>query len=108
MGIKSSASVTTEETPLLFGTSGTEEEEFIAILHEHHGDSDDAELATPWSQIYILCFVRMVEPVAFFSIFPFLNKMIAEMGVEEVDVGFYSGWIVSCALLEPDSMNRDM
>lgn len=37
----------------------------------------------------------MIEPIAFFGIFPFINKMIEEMGVEEADVGFYSGLIVS-------------
>ena len=37
----------------------------------------------------------MIEPIAFFGIFPFINKMIKETGnMKEADVGFYSGFIV--------------
>jgi hypothetical protein len=88
-----------EAPPLLFGTSGTEDEETVALLggrpNRHREEDDDAPM--PRLQIYVLCFVRMVEPVAYFSIFPYLNKMILETGnVAEEDVGFYSGWIVGC------------
>jgi hypothetical protein len=49
----------------------------------------------PVGQIMLLSFARMVEPIAFFSIFPFINHMIEECGdVAETDVGFYSGLIV--------------
>jgi hypothetical protein len=49
----------------------------------------------PVGQIMLLCFARIVEPIAFFSIFPFINQMIEECGdVAETDVGFYSGFIV--------------
>lgn len=49
----------------------------------------------PVGQIMLLCFARIVEPIAFFSIFPFINQMIEECGdVAETDVGFYSGLIV--------------
>jgi hypothetical protein len=57
-------------------------------------DGDEEPL--PLGQIALLCFARMVEPIAFFSIFPFINKMIFETGnVRKEDVGFYSGLIVS-------------
>ncbi len=50
-------------------------------------------------QILLLCYARMIEPIAFFGIFPFVNKMIQETGnLEEADVGFYSGLIVSFLL----------
>ncbi|KAH8705243.1 major facilitator superfamily domain-containing protein [Talaromyces proteolyticus] len=50
----------------------------------------------PMGQILLLCFARIVEPIAFFSIFPFMNRMIEECGdVPETDVGFYSGFIES-------------
>lgn len=53
----------------------------------------------PKTQIFILCYARLIEPVAFFSIFPFINKMILEVGgVDEADVGFYSGLIVRSSL----------
>lgn len=49
----------------------------------------------PKLQIFFLCFARLVDPVSFFCIFPFVNEMIYEMGnVDEADVGFYSGLIV--------------
>lgn len=53
--------------------------------------------ALPKDQIFFLCLARMVEPIAFFCIFPFINKMIWDTGeVAKTDVGFYSGLIV-CA-----------
>ena len=56
-------------------------------------DTDDAPL--PRSQIFLLCLARFIEPIAFFSIFPFINQMIYETGgIQKSDVGFYSGVIV--------------
>ncbi|KAF1344260.1 major facilitator superfamily transporter [Delphinella strobiligena] len=55
---------------------------------------DDKPL--PRAQIFLLCYCRVVEPIAFFSIFPYINQMIlATGGVREEDVGFYSGLIES-------------
>ena len=49
----------------------------------------------PKTQIFLLCYARVIEPIAFFSIFPFINQMIWEIGdIDEADVGFYSGLIV--------------
>jgi hypothetical protein len=60
---------------------------------EHDDREDDTPL--PKSQIFLLCYARMVEPIAFFTIFPFINKMIWETGnLDQEDVGFYSGLIV--------------
>ncbi|KAI9050323.1 hypothetical protein LZ554_005490 [Drepanopeziza brunnea f. sp. 'monogermtubi'] len=48
----------------------------------------------PKTQIFLLCLARLVEPVAFFGIFPYINQMIQEIGkLAEADVGFYSGFI---------------
>ncbi|KAJ3046788.1 hypothetical protein HK097_000515 [Rhizophlyctis rosea] len=50
----------------------------------------------PKLQILLLCYARMVEPIAFFSIFPYINKMAQENGsLPTSDVGFYSGLIES-------------
>lgn len=58
--------------------------------------SEDDERPLPKDQIFFLCLARMVEPLAFFCIFPFINKMIWDTGeVVKTDVGFYSGLIVS-------------
>ena len=60
----------------------------------HRGEDDDAPL--PKLQIFLLCFCSLVEPIAYFSIFPFINQMIKETGsIEETDVGFWSGMIES-------------
>lgn len=56
--------------------------------------SDDEKL--PVKQILLLCYARLFEPIAFFTIFPFVNQMIFDTGeVVEADVGFYSGLIES-------------
>ncbi|KAI2613340.1 MFS general substrate transporter [Hypoxylon sp. NC1633] len=50
----------------------------------------------PKVQIFFLCCARLVEPIAFFSIFPYINQMVQENGqLDEVDVGFYGGMIES-------------
>jgi hypothetical protein len=59
-------------------------------------EGDDEDKPLPVGQIILLCYARLVEPIAFFSIFPFIQQMILEVGgVKEEDVGFYSGLIVS-------------
>ncbi len=66
-------------------------------------DSEN-DKALPKTQIFLLCYARLFESVAFYLIFPFINQMIWEVGdVEEANVGFYSGLIV-CLLLSWDSM----
>ncbi|EHY51962.1 hypothetical protein HRR83_003476 [Exophiala dermatitidis] len=58
--------------------------------------NDDEDKPLPKDQIFYLCFARIVEPIAFFCIFPFINQMIWETGeVAQTDVGFYSGLIES-------------
>ncbi|RFU27859.1 hypothetical protein B7463_g8468, partial [Scytalidium lignicola] len=59
-------------------------------------DEEDDDTPLPKTQIFLLCYARLVEPIAFFSIFPFINKMIWETGnLDEADVGFYAGLIES-------------
>ncbi|KAF5002590.1 hypothetical protein FGRMN_274 [Fusarium graminum] len=50
----------------------------------------------PKLQILLLCYARVIEPIAFFSIFPFIAQMVEKNGhVPRTDVGFYSGLIES-------------
>ncbi|EXJ71115.1 uncharacterized protein A1O5_06108 [Cladophialophora psammophila CBS 110553] len=64
------------------------------VANGANGKGEDRPL--PKDQILLLCFARLVEPVAFFCIFPFVNQMIWDTGeVAETDVGFYSGLIES-------------
>ncbi|THY69482.1 MFS general substrate transporter [Aureobasidium pullulans] len=105
------AAQTTEQTPLLAAssenpltqadsetldinkigsTAATEEEQQADV------EDEDEDKPLPIGQIILLCYARLVEPIAFFSIFPFINQMILEVGgVKEEDVGFYSGLIES-------------
>ena len=53
----------------------------------------------PWRQLLTLCLVRLVDPICFSQIFPYINDMLLDMGVvgpnEPERVGFYSGLIES-------------
>lgn len=50
----------------------------------------------PKTQIMLLCYSRLIEPIAFFSIFPYINQMLQyNVGLPATDVGFYSGLIES-------------
>lgn len=58
-------------------------------------DDDDDDQPLPKLQVAILSYARLVEPIAFFAIFPFVNQMLEETGnLAKADVGFYSGLIV--------------
>lgn len=48
----------------------------------------------PMGQVAVLMIARLVDPVAFFGVFPFLPKMVELTGVRPEDVGFYAGIIV--------------
>ncbi|KAH6898231.1 major facilitator superfamily domain-containing protein [Thelonectria olida] len=50
----------------------------------------------PKQQLFLLCYARMTEPIAFFCIFPFIAQMVQDNGhLPKSDVGFYSGLIES-------------
>jgi MFS family permease len=58
---------------------------------------DDEDALKPYNkgQVILLSCVRMIDPIAFFCIVPFVNQMIFDAGgIAEEDVGFYSGLIV--------------
>lgn len=58
------------------------------------GDADHAQMKT--AQILLLCFASLAEPIACFSIFPFISEMIMRTGeVSEDDFGFWAGAIES-------------
>lgn len=87
-----------ESTPLVVpvdpshqGANGSAEE-----VEAEEGEDEEEEIPLPKTQIFLLCYTRVVEPIAFFSIFPYINFMIEKVGgVEKEDVGFYSGLIES-------------
>ncbi|TFA98228.1 putative peptide/nitrate transporter [Trichoderma ghanense] len=56
----------------------------------HHGKP------LPGMQVFLLCFAKAMEPIAFFAIFPFIAQMVQRNGnLPDSDVGFYSGLIES-------------
>lgn len=93
-----------ETTPLLAshdGNTGTSSSSSTAHSAAHGGNDNDGDdigdgKPLPVWQIAALCYARWVEPVAFFSIFPYINQMAQENGqLADADVGFYSGLIES-------------
>lgn len=57
---------------------------------------DNDEKPLPVGQVLLLCFGRLIEPVAFFSIFPYINQMCRDNGhLRDEDTGFYAGLIES-------------
>lgn len=92
------ATVTSDETsPLLVASQAgpTAPSDEVPPQYGESADHGDADKPLPKLQIALLCYARLVEPIAFFSIFPFINQMIEETGnLDEADVGFYSGLIV--------------
>ncbi|KAF1935856.1 MFS general substrate transporter [Clathrospora elynae] len=94
---------TSEATPLL---SDAEAVPLALPVDQSHplGDvvdgSEDADEEEgnplPRTQILLLCYTSCMSPIAFFSIFPYINFMIEKVGnVDKEDVGFYSGLIES-------------
>jgi hypothetical protein len=85
-----------EQTPLLNGSSRDENARYdgVNLNGEAPATRPDDYLNKP--QILFLSYTRMIDPVAFFCIVPFINQMIYDLGdFPESDVGFYSGVIVS-------------
>ncbi|KAF2787241.1 MFS general substrate transporter [Melanomma pulvis-pyrius CBS 109.77] len=88
--------VSDESTPLLSAiTSGPITEPVEAAPQPNGIYDQDEDAPLPKVQIFLLCIARIVDPIAFFTIFPYINQMIKDTGVKEVDVGFYSGLIES-------------
>lgn len=104
MTTQSFADEASETTPLLRALSPIAEPSIQAppSLIPHPAsttDVDDADKPLPKGQIFFLCVGRVIEPIAYFSIFPFINQMIWETGeMEKEDVGYYSGLIVGLPL----------
>ncbi|ATY67053.1 Major facilitator superfamily transporter [Cordyceps militaris] len=72
------------------------------LLHHQHLNRDGsakhgqtAEHAR-LSQLIVLCYARLMEPIAFFCIFPYMAEMVQRNGdLADADIGFYSGLLES-------------
>lgn len=83
-----------------YGTTTQEEEDGPPPpqpqSQSRRGVDQDDDKPLPMFQIALLCYARVIEPIAFFSIFPYINQMIMDNSdLPETDVGFYSGLIES-------------
>ncbi|PCG97911.1 Tetracycline resistance protein, TetA/multidrug resistance protein MdtG [Penicillium occitanis (nom. inval.)] len=85
-----------ETTPLIASESTLEAGQIEnGEVDGQNSESNDSE-KLPMVQIVLLCFARIAEPIAFFSVFTFIGQMIKDAaGVAEPEVGFYSGLIES-------------
>ncbi|RYC65184.1 hypothetical protein CHU98_g1067 [Xylaria longipes] len=100
--------ITTETTPLLAASlspvvAAGDSEDAKALISSTptpsaSPNSAPTPAALPKTQILLLCYARLIEPIAFFSIFPYINEMVLRNGhgsIAESDMGFYSGLIES-------------
>ncbi|CAH0052597.1 unnamed protein product [Clonostachys solani] len=79
----------TERTPLFRNSTSDAEDS------EHDGDQP-VEKPLDKVQMFLLCYARMMEPIAYFAIFPFIAEMVERNGkLPQSDIGFYSGLIES-------------
>ena len=104
------ASLADEQTPLLASTAQdpTNQINEADVIHDAEGSNghvqesngepgstDDEDKPLPMGQVFVLSISRLVDPISFFCIFPFVPGMVATMDVREEDIGFYTGLIVS-------------
>ncbi|KAK7693338.1 hypothetical protein QCA50_002906 [Cerrena zonata] len=86
-----------EERPFLYqdyeDAAGLEEEP----SGSHHPKGSKAVTPLPKAQLASLCMVRLVDPIAFTQIFPYVNEMMEYLKVTEdhSKIGFYSGLVES-------------
>ena len=72
-----------------------ENERTPLIAHRENTHVSDDDRPLPKLQLFLLCLAKLTEPVAFFSIFPFVNQMVYETGIPREQCGFYTGLIES-------------
>ena len=78
-----------EETPLLGGPPAKP-------VDQESADANDDDRPLDKAQVLLLAFARLIDPISYFCIFPFVNQMLFEVGhLDQADVGFYSGLVVS-------------
>ncbi|KZT54706.1 MFS general substrate transporter [Calocera cornea HHB12733] len=74
--------------------------ETAPLLHEGRGPvKGTAASPTPLPklQVFAVCFMRLVEPMSIWVIFPFINEMVHATGIVSTpeEVGYYSGLVES-------------
>ena len=90
------------------GPSQSPQEEARRLFDDYDALNDDSALENqkstgrekttplPKAQLATLCAVRLVDPIAFTQIFPYVNEMMDHLHLTEdpSKIGFYSGLVV--------------
>ncbi|KAF9262151.1 MFS general substrate transporter [Marasmius fiardii PR-910] len=88
------------------GAQSTSQDESLPLLHDHRQDVEHASCPSttaatmtplPKAQLATLCLVRLVDPIAYCQIFPYINEFISYLNIadEPSQIGFYSGLVES-------------
>ncbi|KAL8919111.1 MAG: hypothetical protein Q9172_005141 [Xanthocarpia lactea] len=83
-----------EHETLDYGAIPTHLRQYKDNGNASHGPEKDLETRSLRArlQIPLLCYVRMMEPLALYTIFPYIAQMTKHNGnIPDTDVGFYSG-----------------
>lgn len=94
----SSVDAASEATPLLGAPASAPPADYATTEGpaNGHASAETEHKPMPYTQVLVLCYASLAEPVAYFGIFPFINQMFARNGgLAEEDVGFWSGAIES-------------
>lgn len=77
-------------------------DETCPLLHDRNVEaqtpSPPAPTPIPTGQLAALCSVRIVEPIAFTQLFPYVNEFMSDLHLTDDPsrIGFYSGLVVRC------------
>ena len=68
-----------------------------SAIENQKSTKSDKVTPLPRAQLATLCIVRLVDPIAFTQIFPYVNEMMERLHLTDDPsrIGFYSGLVVS-------------
>lgn len=86
------AAAVTENTPLLQHDDSRDN----ANLENANTQAEEEEPSFSKLQLFLICYCRIMDPIGFFGIFPYIAAMVEENGgLNEVDAGNFTGLIES-------------
>ena len=76
-----------------------DDEEALSTVHEPNTKKSPTPL--PKAQLAALFAVRIIDPIAYQQIFPYINQLLVDLRIAEPErVGFYSGVVVRTSRLD--------
>lgn len=91
-------------TPANIANDTTNYDETCPLLHTSNAHNPEAQIAekpkstpVPKGQLAALCIVRLVDPIAFTQLFPYVNEFMSDLHLTDdpSKIGFYSGLVES-------------